>query len=60
VDFVALDKDRSIGRLYQFEAGTEKGLWFWTMTVSGPGVRIMPSSGRVQTRGEGPVRGRGL
>ena len=51
-DWIAFDGDRSVGRVYQFKAGTEKGLWFWTMTVTGPGEPVMPSSGRAQTRGE--------
>jgi hypothetical protein len=36
----------------RIKEGTEAGLWFWSMAVTVPGEQVMPSSGRVQTRGE--------
>jgi hypothetical protein len=51
-DWIALDGDRSIGRVYQITAGPESGLWFWTMTATRPGVSRSGTNGRAQTRGE--------
>jgi hypothetical protein len=37
-DFVALDGDEIIGRVYRIRHGTQEGLWLWSMTVSRPGL----------------------
>jgi hypothetical protein len=52
VDWIALDGDRSIGRVYQLTAGPEAGLWLWTMTLVRPGIPPSATNGRCQTRGE--------
>src|SRR5215210_4381779 len=36
-DFTAFDGELLVGRVYQYEHGPEKGLWFWTMSVERPG-----------------------
>jgi hypothetical protein len=37
----ATERERYIGRVYQYPHGPEKGLWFWTMTCThrGPASR---------------------
>ena len=32
-DFTAFDGELIVGRVFQHEAGPEKGLWFWTMPI---------------------------
>jgi len=50
-DFIAFDGDPSIGRVYEFKAGPEKGTWLWTMTAIRPGTAAV-TNGRANTRGE--------
>lgn len=50
--FHMLEGDEPIGGVHLIEAGTEKGLWHWTMTASVPGPRYGPPiSGTEPTRG---------
>jgi hypothetical protein len=45
VAFVTLDGEEIIGRVHQIRHGTDKGPWFWSMTVSPPGPAFSARSG---------------
>ena len=51
-DFTAFAGDKVIGRVYQFEAGPEAGIWFWSMTADRLGPRFADRSGREGRRGD--------
>jgi hypothetical protein len=51
-DFTAFAGNKVIGRVYQFEAGPEQGIWFWSMTADRPGPRFAGRSGREGRRGD--------
>ena len=49
-DFAALDGEKVVGRVYQYAHGPQKGLWFWTMTVSLPGPRFPGQTNGVEEK----------
>jgi hypothetical protein len=51
-DFVALDGELLVGRVYRIGQGTDRGQWLWTMLVDLPSPRITPRNGTAPTRGE--------
>lgn len=51
-DWVALDGDRIVGRVMQFDSGPESGRWMWSMVATAPGPTILPANGRAETRTE--------
>ena len=51
-DFVALDGDEIIGRVYRIRHGTQEGLWFWSMTISRPGPAFTARDGTEARRGD--------
>jgi hypothetical protein len=55
-DFTAFDGETIVGRVYQFEAGPEEGVWFWSMTADRPGLRFAGRSGRAAGRGDAGQR----
>ncbi|MFL5130764.1 MAG: hypothetical protein ACJ8DD_11525 [Microvirga sp.] len=51
-DFVALDGDEIIGRVYRIRHGTQEGFWLWSMTVSRPGPAFTARDGTEARRGD--------
>src|ERR1041385_2605815 len=52
-DFTAFDGELLVGRVFQYEDGSQKGLWFWTLSVEHPNTSFPgPTSGVEQGRGE--------
>ena len=44
-DFLAIDRGRVIGRMFQMTHEGNAGRWFWTVLASGSGVLIDPLCG---------------
>jgi hypothetical protein len=53
---ITFDGPQSIGRVYRCEHGSDRGCWFWSMTVVHPGPPFRERSGIETRRGEAARR----